>query len=321
MKYRSLLQLEESVFDRPDFEALRFSALNEFYPAHATAYLADGTPIGKCGRSIWFEKAGIRKEDLPVRVKRRFDFGHIAEDYFVEKHKALGIFVDREKSFGFRVPGSDIIVRGRFDEIVILDAKYVGVEFKTGHGHRFISQHITGYKRKPKYVPNYMIDPTQPAPRIDYILQAALYLYYGKYILPLINGVVIDEWHLVHLAIDSMAAAEFVITLEEVGSYHRVKVERIYVSTDNDNHDYDYMEIKLRDIYVENIFEKFQYIYNMLKSKRIPPADYIYGTDDDDWQCNYCSYRYICDNLPKEETDGTYLIDLAGAVDMKAVMV
>jgi len=187
---------------------------------------------------------------------------------------------------------------------VILDGKYVGVEIKSGHGYNFLKQHVTGYKRKPtKNSQPHLIDQTQSSPQPEHLLQAGLYLLYTETMMPLLNGIKIDEWRLYYRAVDNKVGAEYQLLLEENGGLHRVKVYKLYISSDESDKFDDYEEIQIKDIYIEQVIDRFKRTYLYIQDNVIPRADYGKG----DWQCDYCPYQELCKKLPQEDTDGSIL--------------
>ena len=295
-KPTSIMQLEDAVIQTNDFDGLRIPGKNEFYPTDASYEFEDGTVVGKCARAVYFSRLGIEKADYSVRTLHTFALGHNLEDHTIESHKSAGIFVAREVSF--TMPAPPIVINGRMDEIVIIDGKYVGIEIKSGHGHNFLKQHVTGYKRKPtKHSQPHILDQTQSAPKPEHLLQSGIYLYYTSKLLPLLRGITIDEWRLYYRAVDHKVGAEYQILLEENGGLHKLKVYKIYISSDISDRVDDYEEILLKDIYIENIIARYKYIYDHIKNGMIPKADY---DKEKDWQCNYCPFAEICKQLPQE---------------------
>ena len=301
-KPTSLMKLEDSVIQLNDFDNLRIPGKNEFYPTDASYVLPDGVVIGKCLRALFLARAGMQKADYGVRTLHTFALGHNIEDHTIESHKSAGIFVSREVSYTMPVP--PIVINGRMDEIVILDGKYIGVEIKSGHGYNFIKQHVTGYKRKPnKNSQPHLIDQTQSAPQPEHLLQAGLYLLYTETVMPLLNGIKIDEWRLYYRAVDNKVGAEYQLTLDNNGGMHRIKVSKLYISSDESEKFDDYEEIQIKDIYVENIIERFKLAYKYITNNIIPHSDYGQG----DWQCDYCPYQELCKKLPQDDVDGSIL--------------
>jgi len=304
-KPTSLMKLEDTVIQSNDFDNLRIPGKNEFYPTDASYVLDDGTVIGKCLRSLFLARAGMQKAAYGVRTLHTFALGHNIEDHTIESHKSAGIFVAREISYTMPVP--PIVINGRMDEIVILDGKYVGVEIKSGHGYNFIKQHVTGYKRKPtKNSQPHLIDQTQSSPQPEHLLQAGLYLLYTQEMMPLLNGIKIDEWRLYYRAVDNKVGAEYQIKLEENGGLHKIKLYKLYISSDESDRFDDYEEIMIKDIYIEPIIDRFKQAYLYINNNIIPRSDYK-NTEPCDWQCNYCPYQELCKKLPQEEVDGSVL--------------
>ncbi|MEM4368639.1 MAG: hypothetical protein QXO21_06485 [Candidatus Anstonellales archaeon] len=328
----SIMQLEDNLVLDDLFDNLRLNLPNEYYPTSANYKFEDGTVIGKCLRAQWLEKKNIAKEKNNLRTKHIFEFGELIERFTIEKHKRLGIYWKEQVSFGWPIEYlsqkdktyKQIIIRGRFDEIVMLGAKVVGNEIKSGSGQHFLRQHITGYKRGPRTKSQpHLINQLQSAPKPDNLLQVGIYLLYSKLELPkYINGITIDEWHLEYRATDTKLGAEYVITLEENGGLHKIRAKRIYVSanqeTDEPLMDYDQLDLKteevdieLKDIYVEKIIERFIYLNELLEQNIVPECDYDLTKDDKgkskDWQCDYCPYKYLCQNLPQQQFEGDYL--------------
>lgn len=313
-KPTSIMKLEDSFLQNVDFSDLKMPALNEFYPTDASYEFPDGTIIGKCGRSVYFARMGIEKQQYSIRTLHTFALGHNIEDHTIETHKSAGIFVAREVSF--TMPIMEIVINGRIDEIVILDGKYIGVEIKSGYGNGFLKQHITGYKRMPtKNKQPHLLDQLQAAPKPEHLLQASLYLYYTSTMLPLIKGFSIDEWRLYYRAVDHKVGAEYLLKLEENGGLHKVNSYKLYISSDESGNKDDFEEIMLKDIYIEKIIERFRKVYWYIDNKLIPPADYdnsMTSDDEDDakdWQCSYCPYLEFCRQLPKEAIEDT-MIDI-----------
>jgi len=278
-----------------------------YYPTQASLIIDDKV-VGKCARSVYFEKTNVEKEKYNARTIRTFELGNLFEAHEIRNYQNLGIYVDDHVKFSFPVNG--ISISGEADCIVILDGKYVGVEFKTSYGESFIRQHIRGYKRNPRKDPQiHLVNPLQSSPKIDHLLQVALYLYYFKLLLPTFSAVSIDEWRMVYFAVDYKVGAEYVVTLEENGGLHRLVVKKVYTFL-RDGENTKVEDILIKDIYVEHIIERFLYIQKHIENKRIPPADYDYTSEKPDWRCNYCSYLWVCKNLePTECSDD--LVEIA----------
>jgi hypothetical protein len=289
----SLLKLStEQVLDTT-FDDLRLVTVNTFYPTQASYLFSDGTLIGQCARKVYLEKTGVSPSKLSARAYRIFDFGNIFEEHEINNYKKLGVYVKDHVKFGFPF-GKDmnLLLSGEADVIAKIDDKYIGVELKTSYGHSFISQHIKGYKRNPKKNDQYhIIDPLQSAPKAEHLLQVALYLYFFDVYAPK-NGIAtkISDWRIIYMARDMLIGAEYKVWLEEVSGDYVVKTKKIFSTEVGDMNE----DIKLRDIYVGGILNRYEFIYEHIKNKIVPTSEY---SINDDWQCKYCKYLDLCKSI------------------------
>jgi len=292
----SLLKLATQAMEDSIFRNLQLQKSGIYYPTQASCVI-DGKVVGKCARAVYFEKTNVEKSKLTSRTIRTFEFGNLFEKQEIYNYQKLGIYVDDHVKFSF--PMANILISGEVDCIVILDGKYIGVEFKTSYGESFLRQHIKGYKRNPKEPQVHLVNPLQSSPKIEHLLQVGLYLYYFTTILPTIAPLSIDEWRMVYFAIDYKIGAEYKTQLAKYGSMHKLQCWKIY-TIDEGNNEYELNEeILLKDIFVEHIIDRFVYIQQHIDKKIVPKADFDPSTPD--WQCAYCQYHWVCKELPTNE--------------------
>ncbi|HOJ95074.1 MAG TPA: hypothetical protein PK390_07525 [Fervidobacterium nodosum] len=73
-----------------------------------------------------------------------------------------------------------------------------------------------------------------------------------------------------------------------------------------ESEDQNVEEVYLKDIYIEQVFERYKYIENYIQKQVVPPADYDYNNEKE-WRCNYCQFKWVCINLPQTECSDSYL--------------
>ena len=299
---KSLIKLASEVMQTSIFKNYHLQYNKIYYPTQASIII-DNKPCGKCARSVYFEKTNVERQKYSDRTLRTFEFGDMFENMEIKNYQKLGIYVDDHVKFSF--PVDNIYISGESDCIVILDGQYVGVEFKTSYGEGFIKQHVKGYKRKPSDLQPHLVNPLQPAPKLDHLLQAGIYLYYFSKVFPKISHIQINQWHLIYFAVDYKIGAEYVLELEENGGLHRLKCKKIYTLLE-ESEDQNVEEVYLKDIYIEQVFERYKYIENYIQKQVVPPADYDYNNEKE-WRCNYCQFKWVCINLPQTECSDSYL--------------
>jgi len=307
----SLVKLTDQLLVFNNQLNMRYVNLNVYYPTQASYKFPDGTIIGKCARSVWLEKMEVPGAALDARTFRIFDFGNIFELHEIDNYKKLGIYVADHVKFGFPF-ANELVVSGEVDTIVKVDGKLVGVEMKTSYGNSFMHQHITGYKRRGNAVQPHTVNPLQSAPKAEHLLQAGIYLYFFQNIANKKYGINLDEFRFIYMARDMLIAAEYVLTLEKVGNMHRINASKLYSTYDES----EYEEvIMLKDIFIEPVLDRFAEIHNYVKANVVPPADYDFSAKEngksEDWQCEYCKYKHLCEVIGKGEVNGKDVYDIA----------
>ncbi len=292
---------------------------NSYYPTQASAVLDIANKpivVGKCARQIFYWAKGLEPTDHEsYNYVRRLTYGKEIELAEIETYKRMGIFVDSAVKFVIPIPNTDAYISGEIDAVVKLDGYLVGVEYKTGYGNSFVRQHITGYTSKnSKTGLVYTTNPQSPAPKIEHLMQTALYLHAYRYEIP--------YWKLIYTARDTMDTAEYDVYLENDGTITCYSV--IYNPFENRA---EYQMVPLVKLTIKDIFDRFVYVHNHVTGNVVPARDFekVYSpetgellyeigaittkeyekildgqSDKGDWQCSYCPYRSLCDRSPDQ---------------------
>lgn len=98
---------------------------------------------GYCQRKVIFERLGVphvEKED-DARKQRVFTAGHLFHDWIQGITKAAGISIAQE----LELQDEDLMVRGHFDDLVLVDGNLILMDYKTRNSKNF------NYAKRPSY--------------------------------------------------------------------------------------------------------------------------------------------------------------------------
>ena len=310
--------IEKNVVDTFHKKESSYEEKGNFFPSHAFITLNlpsfdDNTQYknfnyGKCRRSSFFQKAGVEKEKRDSNSVLKMTAGKEFEEQVSNYLKDDSYEIDEQVS---KIKGyKGVVVSSKADFIIKHENKKVGLELKTGFGYYFEKEIFNGYPKKPSKVRHWMIDPNQPAPKINDILQTAIYLW---------SFDDIEEWYIIYKNRSSMDMIEYKITLSDDNT---VNIYRCFEDKEED--------IPIHEINVYDILDNYVYIQKHLEDEMVPERDYIIewtvtdledknkeglipdskykkiqsGKIDEpgDWQCAYCDYKVLCENLSPKET-------------------
>jgi hypothetical protein len=207
--------------------------------------------VGECLRKQFYSYMGVKSDRrMTARSRRIIDLGDIICNMWVDDFKKLGIYVDSEVPFYM----SDIGVSGRVD-IIVKDPyrmprlpnlmpspeDLIGIEMKSTGGYQNIKGPVISTRDTPLM------------PKIEHILQTALYLdYYSKF------G--ISKWVLIYVDRTSMDWEAHLITIADGG----------YISVSNRSQNKD-----LTHITISGIKERFKELWGYIDTDTLPPRDYV----------------------------------------------
>ena len=305
-----------------------------FEPSSASV-IVDKNVFGKCARASAFDLLGLRKPITSVRANWKFEFGGNFEQTFIEMMKRAGLFHSDHVKMAFPFgPDEKYQISGEIDVIGKNGSPFI-VELKTISGRIAESQCVTGYDRPPQYRNGYTINPMASAPKIEHLIQVMLYQYYGSVVLPKQSDLELDHSRICYLSISSMKHSEYILRLVERGGLHFPKLWKLMKSDDS----YFEQEIELLPFSVEDIFSRYIYIAKHIENDLVPPRDYSpQYTDEEisdrlargilsktkannmrngtipacDWQCSYCQYKQLCEELPSGAFKIDYMEELNG---------
>jgi CRISPR/Cas system-associated exonuclease Cas4 (RecB family) len=283
------------------FVSLKLPSINDFTKEIYFNY-------GKCRRASYFQKKDIEREEKDANSILKMYAGKEFEEQISEYLKNDDYDIDEQVSIVKEYKG--INISSKADFIIKHSNKKVGLELKTGFGYYFEKEIFNGYPKKPSKVRHWMIDPNEPAPKINDILQTAIYLW---------SFDDIDEWYLIYKNRSSMDMIEYKIVLN---SDNTIGLYRVIGKKEK--------EIFIHDINVYDILDNYVYIQNYLDKDLVPPRDYVMEwsqsdienknneglianskykqiksgklNDVGDWQCAYCDYKTLCKSLSPNET-------------------
>jgi len=242
---------------------------------------------GKCHRALyWSFQNEPESNPLDGRALRILEAGRSFEEMMVETLKNMGywdaIRNEQEKKFY----NEDLNISGEVDGILIVNGVSMGIEFKTIYGY---------WAHKEVFV--------QKKPKIEHLLQVALYLYHF-YPMP---------FKLLYGTRDSQELKEFDVEL-----------------TDRNVLIVDGRFSSPIPITIEAIKERFDEFQTYLDKKKLPPPDYsVLGLTNEElqreldagnlkkneatkflkgrkvikipWECSFCRYYYKCQKLQQEK--------------------
>lgn len=269
-----------------------------FYPTEASAEYRDLSQasertviVGKCIRAAFYRCSGMFEDAKVETTPRReiiFSMGKLLEMGVVEYFKQMGLWIDNN----IKIFDTDRKISGEID-VFIRDPRtnsIIGVEIKTYYGYSAEKQIEGNYHNK-------------GAPKIEHVLQAALYLDHVQNSLKL----PVRQFKILYINRGTGHMSEFNLTLE-------VREGQVYVAIND--------EI-MGDFPMASVYQRYSLLAQYLASKEIPPPDYMLhyppnlieekrmkGDISDsayknykrnpnkypigDWQCGYCDFKKVC---------------------------
>ncbi len=89
---------------------------------------------GYCMRKLIFERLGVPKNNDDARRQRVFTSGHIFHDWIQEITRNAGISLAQE----MELQDEELMIRGHFDDLIILDEKVILYDYKTVNSRSFM---------------------------------------------------------------------------------------------------------------------------------------------------------------------------------------
>ncbi len=89
---------------------------------------------GYCMRKLIFERLGVPKNNDDARRQRVFTSGHIFHDWIQEITRNAGISLAQE----MELQDEELMIRGHFDDLIILDDKVILYDYKTVNSRSFM---------------------------------------------------------------------------------------------------------------------------------------------------------------------------------------
>lgn len=295
---------------------------NIAWPSESTVTLGP-VCVGECKRSMFYKILGSTPtEPMSLTGRRICDAGNIVEDWCILNYKEKGCLKDTQVQIDFLVPNSrnKVQIRGKMDCIIEEDGITNAIEIKS-----------VGEFKSAKI----MAASDLPLPSPNNLMQAMLYEYYltkteaGKalkvdnvYLRYVNRGTYSDFYYKIKLdeegypiitAIDQAGKELYTYKLQDAESLDQLYHRSGEVSKDETR----LAELRFR---VQDIFDKFDLVYNYTKNKMLPPPDYsiIYNLEElereyklgriskikynkvkkgevlGDSKCSYCAYRTKC---------------------------
>lgn len=283
------------------------------YPSSASVYL-DGGPVGQivrggCHRGDYYRIKGYPNTDpISARGWLNIKIGQAVEDIFIEQMKRAGVFVASQVPIyvnGLSISGrSDAINRYMHISKDKAHEMLYGVEVKSfakPYMHKQIMGHYAGRGGDRHFV--------LPQPKIEGVLQAALYAYYLRENL--------DGFKLYYIARDDGDRQQFGVFVKET----KDKPTQVLVTNT------EYAKPNVMPFTIDNIMERYEELSGKLSVNTPPPREYYLhypvanmekyyeanilakskfdkwvkagkpkDRDDTpgDWQCSYCRYKTGC---------------------------
>lgn len=298
---------------------------NIAWPSECLAQLGD-MAVGECKRALFYKILGSKPtEPMSVRGQGICDAGIMYENYYIDKYRQLKMLYDEQVPIEFTMPGTNhkIICTGRIDAIIKYDGTKKAIEMKS----------VSAYKA-PSTMGN---SKTVGLPAVRNLMQAMLYKYYlskteeGKklgvdevylqYINRSDNSICYyrvdldEEGYAIITEFDQAGKEGETLCLQNVPSFN----ELIHRNGNSSSSDSRLAELRVS---VNDIFSKFDLVYDYAKSEMLPGRDYTHIYDADrieleykigriskqkynkakkgeplgDTQCKYCDFLTKCLN-------------------------
>lgn len=293
-------------------DSARTRLQNISWPSEASAQVGPFT-VGECKRSLFYKVIGVEaSEEFSVRGRYICDAGLLYENYHVERFRNLGLYYDSQYRIEFETDTTNKVkVSGKVDLIVNDDGILKAIEIKSISA--FMAPDVFGTTGK------------LPLPNANNLMQAMLYKYYTKHT-ELGKRAGIQEVYLMYVNRSDGSTFYYEVDLDEQGFPTLRAIDQngreIYKMNLQDQKSYDQLlqsageatteEGSLAElrINVNDIFAKFNEVYDHAKSKELPSADYklVYNSDDLDRElkCGRITKRKITMLKKAGETHGDY---------------
>lgn len=284
---------------------------NVFYPTDAFIQ-TDEFYQGKCKRYLYYKKKNYIPEKFDYSTLLKFEVGKNQEQSIIKALQKQNMWIDNNIKIYFNY--KNIFVSGEVDAIIQSDLGKQILEIKTGEGYYFTQQIIYGYKQDPGLYRDYLVDQYAAAPKIEHILQTALYLHYFKNIAPkLYNDIPITSAQILYYDNANGLFKNYILMLKNENNYNFIKL----FTQENDK----LLVVPIKNITVESILDGYVDVYNSIKANVIPDKSYkTFYNDIDldsyysqkkltkkqynlmkennmermDFHCRYCVYKTQC---------------------------
>jgi len=304
-------------------DSARTRLQNISWPSEASAGVGPFT-VGECKRSLFYKVIGAEpSEEMSIRGRAICDAGLMYENYHVERFKTMGLYYDSQYRIEFETKTDNrVIIAGKVDVIINDESILKAIEIKSVSG--FKAPEIFGTQGK------------LPIPAAHNLMQAMLYKYWTKYIDRGVRSG-IKEVYLMYVNRSDGATCFFEVDLDEQG-YPIIRAldqtgKEIYKMKLADQKSYDELlsrgteatveegSIAELRININDIFKKFDSVYDHAKTKVLPEPDYklFYSPQDlerevhcgrltrrkvsmikksgetySDYKCSICNYKKKC---------------------------
>lgn len=294
------------------------------WPSEALANVSNGFAVGECQRSLFYKILGQDyTEPGSLRLKKICESGLMYEEQSIKEYKEHGMFIAEQLKIEFKIPNAinDITMSGKMDALIIDDGIFKGVEIKT----------IDTYKADSIFGEGKL---ALPAP--NNLMQAMMYKYYLNNALVTDSKVKVDEVYLKYINRANGAEMYFLVDIDNdgyaiitpisetaiIGQTIKLKDVKSFdeLARCNSNASTDEARLAELRININDIFKKYDSVYNYIEARSLPPKDYelvysknrielehkvgrlskikynkaIKGEAYGDKKCTYCNYRSKC---------------------------
>lgn len=225
---------------------------NVFYPTDAFVQ-TDEFYDGKCKRYLYYKKKNYIPEKFDYSTLLKFEVGKNQEQSIIKALQKQNIWLDDHIKiyFGYK----NIFVSGEVDALIQSDLGKQILEIKTGEGYYFTQQIIYGYKKDPGLYRDYLVDQYAAAPKLEHILQTALYLHYFKNIAPKLFGdIPITSAQILYYDNANGLFKNYVLMLKNENNYNYIKL----FTQENDQ----LIVVPIKNITIESILDGYVDVYN-----------------------------------------------------------
>ncbi len=280
--------------------------------------------VGECKRALFYRIIGLKPtEPMSITGRSTCDAGSMYEDYHLERFRENGLLKETQIPLVFVLPKTrnQVTINGRMDAIIQSDGLTSIIELKSVS--EFKAMKIMGSTGN------------VPMPSPNNLMQAMLYCYYVKYTEEG-KKLQVDNVYLMCINRGNGSTMFYKIDLSDEGwpsiTAYDQKGNEIYVTNLQDVVSYDTLisrslpatsdEARLAElrINIEDIFAKFDSLYDYVLNNSVPPCDYsiVYseealdresklgrlskmkfnkgkkGEAEGDNRCKYCMYKTKC---------------------------